>query len=121
MSDPSIAEFNTRLARIEKARSKGHGFEAEGALGRSFYTKSDPRYRKRLRIPVLRPLIVAFMLGTFVKAVMVHQLGPDAYDVRVAGLLAGQGIDRVGGWLMQADPVTEVLAQQLSRFGRLDG
>lgn len=121
MSDPSIAEFNSRLARIETARSKGHGFEAEGALGRSFYTRSDPRYRKRLRIPVLRPLILALLLGTFVKAVLVHQLGAEAYDGRVNGLLAGQGIDRVGGWLMQSDIVTEALAQQLSRFGRLDG
>ena len=119
MSDPSIAEFNTRIARIQKARALGKGFEAEGTLGRSFYTKGDPRYRHRLTFPVLRPLIVALVLGTVLKALFLYQLGTPAYEARVAGLLAGQGIDRIGGWLMQADPVTTAAARQIALFGRM--
>jgi hypothetical protein len=121
MSDPSIAEFNTRIARIQKARAKGHGFEAAGTLGRSFYTKGDPRYRRRLSFPVLRPLIVTLVLCTALKALFLHQLGPDAYNARVAGLMSGEGIDRIGGWIMHADPVTKAVARQISLFGRLGG
>lgn len=119
MSDPSIAEFNTRIARIEKARAKGHGFEAEGTLGRSFYTKSDPRFHRKTRIPVLRPLVLALLFGTALKALFLAQLGTEAYDARVAGLMAGEGIDRVGGWLMQSDPVSTAAAHQLMAFARL--
>lgn len=121
MSDPSIADFNTRIARIRTARAKGHGFEAEGTLGRSFYTRSDPRFRRRLRIPVLRPLVFALVFGTVLKALFLHHLGAPAYDARVAGLTAGSGIDRIGGWLMQADPVTSSLARQIALFGRMEG
>ena len=118
MSDPSIAEFNTRIARIQQARSKGYGFEAEGTLGRSFYTQGERRNRKS-NLPVLRPIVVALILGTAMKALFLHHLGADNYEARVAGLMAGEGIDRIGGWLMQADPVTEAAAYQLALFGRL--
>ncbi|TGD44102.1 hypothetical protein EEB11_05185 [Pseudotabrizicola sediminis] len=123
MSDPGIAEFKTRIARIHKAHATGYGFEAEGALGRSFYTRSHPRYRRRVRmhVPVLRPLLIAVFVGTLMKAAFLYQLGSVAYADRVADLMAGQGVDRIGGWLMQADPVTTAIARQISLFGRLDG
>ncbi|MFN4131108.1 MAG: hypothetical protein ACK4GC_15030 [Paracoccaceae bacterium] len=120
MSDPSIVDFNNRIARIHKAHVKGHGFEAEGALGRSFYTRSDPRFRRKWRVPVLRPLFLALVFGTVLKALFLQQLGAPAYDARIAGLMAGQGIDRIGGWLMQADPATSVLARQIALFARID-
>ncbi|MFN4154759.1 MAG: hypothetical protein ACK4HF_08900 [Paracoccaceae bacterium] len=121
MSDPSIAEFNTRIARIQNAHAKGYGFEAEGALGRSFYTRSDPRYRRKLRVPVFRPLFLAIVFGTTVKALFLYQLGAVEYDSRVARLMDGQVTDRIGGWLMQADPVTVAVARKIALFGRLDG
>lgn len=121
MSDQSIAEFNTRIARIQMARAKGQGFEAEGTLGRSFYTRSDPRYRRRWRVPVLRPLFLILFFGTLLKALLLYQLGSSAYEARVTGLMAGQGIDRIGGWLMQADPVTSSVARRIALFGRLSG
>lgn len=120
MSDPSIAEFNTRIARIQKARDKGYGFEAEGTIGRSYYTRSDPRYRRRWRIPVVRPLVLALVFGTMVKALFLHQIGEPAYEQRIAGLMAGEGIDRIGGWVMHADPVTKALASQIGAFARID-
>lgn len=117
MSDPSIAEFNSRIARIEKARTKGFGFEAEGTLGRSFYQRGQRR--SGLRVPLVRPIVLLLVFGTLLKAVFLQQLGTDAYDARVAGLLQGQGFDRIGGWLMQADPVTRAAATQLGAFARL--
>ncbi|WP_103332876.1 hypothetical protein [Pseudotabrizicola formosa] len=123
MTDPGIAEFKTRIARIHKAHANGHGFEAEGTLGRSFYTRSHPRYRRRrrLQVPVLRPLLIAVCVGTLMKAGLLYQLGSVAYGERVADLMAGQAVDRLGGWVMQADPVTVAVARQIALFARLDG
>ena len=121
MSDPSIAEFNSRIARIQQARGHGRGFEAEGTLGRSFYTQGDPRYRRKRRMPVLRPLILTLILGTALKALFLHQLGIEAYEARVAVMVQGDGFDRIGGWLMQADPVTVAAARQIAAFERLGG
>lgn len=118
MSD-SFADFNSRIARIEDAHAKGHGFEASGALGRSFYTRSDLRYRRRHRLPVLRPILLALVLGTLAKGFLLHHLGSEDYNARVASLMAAQGFDRLGGWLMQADPATTALAHQIALFGRL--
>ena len=32
--------------------------------------------------------------------------GAATYDARVEALMAGQSFDKLGGWLMQADPAT---------------
>ena len=112
MSDLSIVEFNSRIARIEKARSKGYGFEAAGTLGRSFYTRHKRKLSKR--IPLLRPVLVLLVFGTLLKALFLQQIGTDSYDARVARLLEGEGFDRIGGWLMQADPVTLTVSNRIA-------
>ncbi|PJF08962.1 hypothetical protein [Pseudorhodobacter sp. MZDSW-24AT] len=121
MYDPGIAEFNNRIERIQKARAKGYGFEAEGALGRSFYSRKNTRRGRFWRVPVLRPLVIALMFGTVLKALVLYELGGPAYEMRVAGLLAQDGVARIGGWLMQADPLTATLAGQIGALARLDG
>lgn len=108
MSDPCIAEFNSRIARIEKARAKGYGFEAYGTLGRSSYTLY--RRRKNRKVRLARPLMIVLFCGTLLKALFLQHLGIQAYDDRVARLLTGEGFDRIGGWIMQADPVTVAFA-----------
>ncbi|WP_435259866.1 hypothetical protein ACSBLW_08940 [Thioclava sp. FR2] len=117
MSDPSIDEFYSRIAKIEKAREKGFGFEAKGTLGRSFYTRKSRRFR--LRMPLMRPAFALLVTATVVKAVFLQQLGSEAYHDRVAKLQAGAGIDRLGGVLMSADPVTTALANNLGKLLRV--
>lgn len=116
MSDPSFDEFYSRIAKIEKAREKGFGFEAEGTLGRSHYTRRSRRFR--IRIPLLRPAVALLIAATVVKAIFLHQLGTEVYNERVAKLKAGEGIDRLGGVLMTADPVTIALAANLQKLLR---
>lgn len=115
------ADFASRVARIQSAHAKGHGFEATGALGRSHYTRRSLRARRGISLALLRPLLLVLVLGTFAKASLLYHLGSEDYTARVANLSAGQGLDRLGGWVMQADPVTTALARQISLFGRLDG
>lgn len=117
MSDPCITEFNSRIARIQKARAKGYGFEAAGTLGRSSYTLYQRRKNRKVR--VVRPALIALLCGTLLKALFLQTLGQGAYDERVASLLQGEGFDRIGGWLMQADPVAVAFAGGLDQLFNL--
>lgn len=111
MADPNLVDFYGRIARLERARAKGYGFEAPGTLGRSYYYQK-PRKRRSLVLPMIFVAFCVFGL----KGAIYQSVGAKSYDERVAGLQAGQGFDRLGGWLMQADPVTVLIADQITRL-----
>lgn len=109
MADPNMADFYDRVNRFERMRRQGYGFEAQGALGRSFYNaKTKPRRNW------FGPTFLAVLVVFVVKAGIFSGVGAQSYQVRVDRLLAADGIDRVGGWLMQADPVTLWLADRMA-------
>ena len=108
MADPNLVDFYGRVARFERARANGYGFDAAGTLGRSHFEKK-PRPLKSWHSSVL--LVIFCVFG--MKAAILHSVGGKAYDNRVAGLQSGQGFDRLGGWLMQADPVTGFVAEKI--------
>jgi len=109
MSDPNLVAFYGRIARIERARTKGYGFEAPGTLGRSY--SLPPKHRRN---PTLRIVVLVAICAFGLKAAIHHTVGPDTYQQRVADLQTGEGFDRLGGWLMQADPVTVWLSGQIT-------
>jgi hypothetical protein len=111
MSDPNLANFYGRIARIERARARGYGFEANGTLGRSHYMRPV-----RQRRPLLRVLIFAFVCAFGLKGAILHNIGPESYDARVARLESGKEFDQLGAWLMQADPVTVWVAEQIAEI-----
>lgn len=117
MVDPNLADFYGRIARIEKARSKGFGFEASGTLGRSYYTYYS-RSRRKGRFSIVKPVMVVLLCGFALKGAIHHQIGEEVYATRVAQLQGGEGFDRLGGYLMQADPVTIFVSTQIDKtFG----
>lgn len=108
MADQDLTEFYERVARIEKARAQGFGFEAEGTLGRSHY------YRPTRRTPrIIGPLFVVIACFFAVKAAMHQEVGDALYRQRVDQMRASSGIERLGGIIMKADPVTLWLSRQL--------
>lgn len=109
MSDPSLVEFYGRVARIERARAKGYGFEAAGTLGRSYYTRPQTK-RRSLLVPMIFLVLCVFLM----KGAIYHAVGAQSYNDRVTSLMAVEGIDRIGGWLMQADPVTLFAADKIA-------
>ncbi|SEN12373.1 hypothetical protein SAMN04488103_103169 [Gemmobacter aquatilis] len=111
MAGQDLSEFYARLARIEDARAKGHGFEADGTLGRSYYTKPS---RKRSRL--IGPLLVILACGTGLKASMYYQIGSASYLDRVERMRESEGFARLGGFLMQADPVTVQTSALIDRL-----
>ena len=115
MADPNLVDFYSRVARFERARSKGYGFDAQGTLGRSHFAR-QPRKRRG----ILGPLLLVAVCGIGLKGAILHSVGYESYTMRVERLQAGEGFDRMGGWLMQADPVTlyvaDKIADGLARF-----
>ena len=110
MSDPNLTEFYGRVARFERARANGYGFDAEGTLGRSYFLKKAKPRRSWLGVGMMVALCAFGM-----KAVIFQSVGAAAYNSRVATLQAGEGFDRLGGWMMQADPATRFAAQKITQ------
>jgi hypothetical protein len=110
MYDANLVNFYSRVADYQTSHGKGYGHEAPGTLGRSV-TYGLPKKRLRLRLmPIVFVAIAAFGL----KAGILHAVGPAAYQERVAELSQSQGFDRLGGWLMQVDPVTAYVAEKIA-------
>ncbi len=109
MSDANLVDFYGRIARIERAHTNGLGFEACGTLGRSYYVRKTQK-RRSFFIPLMFVMLAAFGM----KAVIYNNTGAATYELRVEQLLEGEGFDRVGGWLMQADPVTVLLSEKIA-------
>lgn len=109
MADPNLSAFYDRVARLERARAQGYGFEAEGSLGRSYY------YRPvRKRRAILGPLLIVAACSFGMKGAIYYKVGATAYNDRVAVMQQGEGFERLGGTLMQADPVTLYVAGKLA-------
>lgn len=111
MTDANLDEFYGRVARIQKARAKGYGFEAEGALGRSYYYRPTPKRRS-----YLAPVLMIILCGIGMKSAVHYQVGDMVYQARVDRMLASDGMERLGGLLMAADPVTVFVSNKIKDF-----
>ncbi len=112
MVDRNLRDFQGRVGRIERTHDAGGGFEADGALGMSYY-----RSRRRLRVPRLPGMIFMSVLILFMLKAGLHVvIGAEAYDQKVSTLRAGSEMDRFGSYLLQADPVTLGIAAQMRRI-----
>lgn len=110
MADLNMVDFYGRVSRIKKARAKGYGFEAVGTLGRSYYTQHAPT---RSKTSFLKPALIVLFSAFGLKGAIHYQIGGSVYSERVAQLKSGEGFDRLGGFLMQADPVTMFVSAKL--------
>jgi len=108
-------QFDQRLnllARKHRALSRGYvtRIQADGLI------VARPR-RTSARLP--RKAVFLFLLAFFgFKAFLVANLGPQAYDDRLARLQAGTVVEKGGAFVMQADPLTMYLAQQIGPIMR---
>lgn len=108
MADPNLADFYSNVASFEKKHAKGYRFEAAGTIGGYHRVKS--RHRS-----FIKPLLLVLCCGIGLKAMIYQSVGQSTYDNRVNALQAGQGMDLLGGFLMQADPVTVYIADKISQ------
>jgi hypothetical protein len=109
--DPNLNDFYTRVSRIEKSHAKGYGFEASGTLGRKASMRGTWGLTK-----LLKPLVIAAVLGIGLKSTIHYYVGAQTYESRVSALAAGTGFDPVGAWLMHADPATMWISEQMQAW-----
>ena len=108
MADPNLVDFYDRVSRFERARAHGWAHQTGG-----FPEPRRVRGSRRRRSFILPFLLVAFALFAM-KGAILYSAGAAAYQDRVARLQAGEGFDRLGAWMMQADPVTQFMAGQIA-------
>ncbi|MFN0115677.1 MAG: hypothetical protein ACKVPY_13465 [Paracoccaceae bacterium] len=113
MNDPNMRNFYGRLGRIEDIHRKGGGFEADGTLGMAYFR---PEVRRR-RGGWLMPVVLVLAMIVLMKAVILAHLGAAAYDARAASLAQGSTSDRLGAYVLTADPLTLQVAALFGRFG----
>lgn len=108
MADPNLVDFYDRVSRFERARAHGWAHQTGGF--------PEPRRvpgSRRRRSFLLPLLLVAFAVFAM-KGAILYSVGASAYEDRVTRLQAGEGFDRLGAWMMQADPVTRFMAGQIA-------
>lgn len=110
MVDRNLQSFYGRLGRIEQIHDAGGGFEAKGALGMSYY-KSHRRPARR--VGLLAPLVLVLMTVVAIKSAVYASIGPEAYATRIEGMREGSSVERVGAYVLQADPLTVMIAERV--------
>jgi hypothetical protein len=108
MADPNLVDFYDRVSRFERARAHGWAHQTGGM--------PEPRRIRgtRRRRSFLVPLLLVAFAVFAMKGAILYSVGASAYQDRVARLEAGEGFDRLGAWMMQADPLTRFMAGQIA-------
>ena len=105
-----IGEFRSRLSRLER-KYKGMSAGYDAKLRSDGLIVITPRKAKR-RVAVVP--IAVFLLGFVVfKGFLMMSLGASSYDERVARLQEGTGVEQVGAFVMQSDPLSTLVAEQM--------
>ncbi|MBE0413490.1 MAG: hypothetical protein IBX59_07650 [Yoonia sp.] len=103
--------FDKRLKRIVRR----HERMANGVVQR---VTSDGLIvaRPRLYKPhfPLRSVAILMCVGFLFKGLALSYLGADDYTARLAALQQGNMVEQTGAWVMQSDPATRFIADQVA-------
>lgn len=102
--------FDKRLKRIVRrhdrmANGVVHSVNADGLI------VARPRIYKP-RFP-LKGILLLVAAGFLFKGILFSYLGAEAYADRVALLQSGTVMEQAGAWIMQPDPATLMISDQL--------
>lgn len=114
MVDRNLQNFYGRIGRIQTTHDAGGGFEADGALGMSYYNAHRPRRGRR--IGILAPLALVAVAIVGLKSAVHATVGEEVYAQRVTALAEGGTAERIGAYVLQADPVTIAVSDQIGRL-----
>mgnify|MGYP003460638737 FL=1 len=113
MYDTNMRDFYRRVGRIERTHAQGGGFEAAGTLGMTYYNSlKKPQRRGTWVLPVAMVLMTVIAI----KAGVLATVGAQSYDDRIAVLRSGDAADRIGAYILSADPLTQALASMVLSF-----
>ena len=72
-----------------------------------------PRRQKRIMDFPLRGVFLLLLGFVFFKGFMLASVGPDTYSERVAILNNGTFVEQGGAWVMQVDPISQIIANYM--------
>lgn len=106
-------EFGQRVTRLNKKHEKlSRGYRATMRPDGLVVMKPQ-RVRSAIPAKVLLLCLIAFF---GFKAMLLFNLGDNAYDGRVEALSEGTNVEVAGAWIMQADPVSQFLSEQIAKI-----
>jgi hypothetical protein len=108
MADANHEDFYRRVDRIQQMSRRGAGFEAAGAIGRSYYNRA-----RRQPVPIFRILAIILLVFVGLKGVIHAQVGAATYQKRVEALQAGTPPERLSAYVLKADGLTLFLSNQI--------
>lgn len=111
---PRDLTFDDRLRQLGRKHSRiaSNGYVTR--MGPDGLVTIEPRLRKP-KFP-LRPLLAILAVAFCFKGLLLASMGAGNYAEKVATLQAGSLVEKAGAWLMQADPVTVMLAGTLAPY-----
>lgn len=115
MSASQFDEFDRRMRRISRRHSKlSHGYVT--TVNDDGMVVAKPK--RKSRMTTVRALALLLLVMLAFKGVLHAQLGGAEYAARVDSLAAGTTVEKVGAWIMTADPVTVQISSLVSSLVR---
>jgi len=110
MADAKQLKFGQRIRRIDRTnRSLAQGYIT--TVNHDGLIIARPR-RNSSHFP-FRGLFLGLLILLAFKGFLFAKLGPESYQDQVTLLQAGTAVEKVGAYVMKADPVTIWLAGQM--------
>lgn len=111
------APFLNRVREIERKHQRMARGGSRIVVGRDGLLVKAPGPSRRIGLQLPLKLIAFTLLSLIAfKALVYRGIGEAQYLERLAQLDGGTPVDKVGGFLMQLDPATLWLVQQINQF-----
>lgn len=111
MSDANQRDFEVRMNKINRRHKRlSRGYVM--SVNHDGLVIAQPKPRQGF-IP-WRGILFVLVGMLAVKSIMLAQVGTDNYQARVDSLAAGNQFEKVGAYVLHADPVTQWIAEQIA-------
>lgn len=108
------ATLNKRLDRVVRKHDRMRTNGVVHRVGRDGLIRSRPRF-SRPQFPIKGLFLIVALLVLF-KALLFAQIGAGNYAAKVDELRDGSGVERVGAFIMQEEPMTVAIGGYLKQF-----
>lgn len=111
MNGTNHRNFEARMGKINRRHQKlQRGYVM--SVGHDGLIIAEPRER-RMSVP-WRGILFILTGFLLVKGMMLAQVGAESYQARVDRLAAGNQVEKVGAYVLHADPITVWIADQVA-------